>query len=145
MSAWVCSPKHIAVLAQRLLQRVNGEPIIYVNEVLTVPEFIEHLLDLNLKSVGYLYNLTPAKACKEFTGLSRKAFLEEAVRLGESQELWKEEFSEAQLWGIAACYGYQSCEGKCDEDITYRIVSQYETVLKAACTRRGEKMEGWGI
>jgi hypothetical protein len=146
MSAWVCSPKHIAVLAQRLLQRVSGEPIVYTDKVLTVPEFAEQLVDLNLRSVGYLYDMTPAKACREFTGKSRNAFVVETVALAESPELWKEEFSEPVLWGVASCYLYQSCEGKEQEQsITYRIVEQYEKVLRASCERRGEEREGWGL
>lgn len=145
MSAWVCSSKHIAVLAQRLLQRVNGEPIVYTDKILTVPEFAEQLVDLNLRSVGYLYNMTPAKACKEFTGKTRNAYVVETVALAESQELWQEEFSEAQLWGLASCYTYQACEGPNDQHITYKIVEQYERVLEAGCKRRGEEREGWGL
>lgn len=145
MSAWVCSPKHIAVLAVRLLEWAKQEPAVHTEELPSVEEFITQLVDLNLASVGYLYDLTPAKAAKEFTGKSRKAFLKEALELGATPLLGAEEYSEAEMWGVAGCYCYQSCEGKCEETVTYRIVSNYKDVLIASCKSRGEQMIGWGI
>lgn len=146
MSAFVCSPKHIAVLAQRLLQTFNGETPVWSTEVVTVSEFAESLAVLNLKSVGSRYDYTQAQAAKEFLGLSKKEFVRQCKALADDQAVWQEEFSQAQLWGLASCFLYQSCEHDgAETDLTYRSVVEYEKVLEAYCKRAHVEREGWGL
>jgi urease accessory protein UreF len=146
MSAWVCEPKHIAVLAQRLLQRFGGEPSIHTDEVVSVQDFAENLARLNLRSVAYLYRMTTAKAAKEFTGQRQGEYIAECRRLADSQEVWRERYLANRLWGLASCYLYQSCEHPdAEQDVTYKTVQQYERVLEAECKKVGWERDGWGL
>jgi hypothetical protein len=146
MSAWVCEPKHIAIIAQRLLQRFNGEPSVATDDLLSVSDFAENLAKLNLKSVAYRYNMTPARAAKEFTGQNQKAYIEECRQLADSLKVWRERYFANRLWGLTSCYLYQACEHPgAEEDVTYKTVQQYERVLEAECERVGWVREGWSL
>jgi hypothetical protein len=146
MSAWVCSPKHIAVLAQRLIKKFGEEPSVYVDEIPSPAEFAENLAKLNLKSVAYRYNMTPAKAAREFQLMSMKEYIRQSKLLAETLVLDDGEFGPADMWGLSASYLYQSCEHPgAEKDITYRTVKYYEQVVKSESRRLALEMGLWSI
>jgi hypothetical protein len=145
MSAFVCSPKHVAVLAQRLLQCFNGQTG-REDATTTVAEFAAKLAILNLKSVAHRYRCTPSLACHDFLGISRAEYIRRCKTLADSQVVWAEEFSQARLWGLASCFLYQSCEHDgAEKDVTYDSVAEYERVLRAYCKREGVERDGWSL
>lgn len=142
MSAFVCNVKTIAVLADRIVRRFASET--GTVDELSAPDFAENMIRLNLKSVGYRYDLTSAKACKEFTSKNMKAYLAEVRELADQDDLMVEYVGRGRLWGAAECFLYQSCEHRdADKDVTYRTVEAFKEVMKQECIRDGIRQE-WG-
>jgi hypothetical protein len=146
MSAWVCSPKHIAVLAQRLTEKFGKVEPVHTDEIPSPAEFAENLAKLNLKSVGYRYDMTPAKAAKEFVGLSMKEYIRQSKLLSVMLVLDDEEFGPDNMWGLSSSYLYQSCEHPgAEKDITYRTVKYYCNLVGWESMRAGLEKGLWSI
>lgn len=142
MSAWLCTPKEIAIIAVELVRRLNAT-MIGVNP----EELAKDMARLNLRSLAWRYkDLTPARAAKEFGGTTAKGFVEKCVEATKREEVVNNDLLDGRLWGLVACYLYQACE--CDDyatDLTWRTVGMFQQVLEADCTKRGLERVGWSL
>jgi len=134
MSAFVCSSRHIAILAQRVVEKYQPS-----DGPISVPDFAERLARLNVESVDYRYNETT-----DATELAE--FVAECRRQAEDPKLSNERISDSRMWGAASCFLYQSCESEaCVKSETYRLVKRFEDCCESMSKQNGFMREGWSI
>lgn len=136
MSAFVCTPKHVGVVAHSLVERYHGSDE-------SAGEFAEAMAKVNLESVAHHYGMSSVQASKEFAGLTRKEYIRQCREAADTKS---NEFSEERLWGLASCYLYQSCESDtCVNSATYQTVLKMEVVLENVCQSQGIRRDGWSL
>jgi hypothetical protein len=123
MSAFVCSPEHIAFVAVEFANRFDG---------VHAGDFAEKMARLNVESVDYRYNETTSREeLDAFVAECREAVMAD-----------RSDLSEGRLLGAVHCSLYQSCESDaCMESDTYQSLLRLVDTLKA----KGVESEGWSI
>jgi len=126
MSAFVCTAKHIAIVANRVVGQVKSGD---------AADLAEKMARLNVESVDYRYNETTSKE-------ELDAFMAECRSLVNSKAVKKEKISDSRLLGAVSCFLYQSCESDAGvEGDTYQSLLRFENSLRA----KGIESEGWSI
>lgn len=130
MSAFVCSAKHIGVLAQAMNRWKTG--------VMPVEKLAAQLAIVNVESFDALYAARHGK----FSDLAN--FVQESK---EEASKPQENYSSERLWGLAQCWLYQSCESEvCENSETYKLVEKYSSFLKEQCAKQGiTQFTGWSL
>lgn len=100
MSAFLCTPEHIAVIANCAASRG-------IADTLTAQEIAEGFARSNLASVAHRYEESPDQTAASFMGCTSA---EEYVRLCIAETFGGETAAPLSVFKLAACLEYQSCE-----------------------------------
>lgn len=118
MSAFVCSPAHIGLLAVALARNYTT--------LENADLLAARLMRENITSVAYRYPSDKGNGDRPGWSLPDDALIEAAVLYARHYtEHWPDEVSPIDLHNMARCYGYQSCEHPdWRESIAYQLVSR---------------------
>ena len=137
MSAYLCDPAHLAVLAVRL----------FPNDPTKAERAARILLKENVRSVHYRYAhhadcTTPEKTCHAFLTLTYNEYVDRTVSLTQDPQLHAQALAlhPGRIVGLAQCLDYQSCEHE-----EWRT-SAAKRLLEKLITRQGDVVsDGWSL
>lgn len=102
MSAYLCSPAHIGILAQRIAAKTSGWG--------DAPTVAETLATENLQSVASRYSHSIEKAAQDFMGIGAQSYIQACKTEATITANSYVNISPARLIGMVECSEYQSCE-----------------------------------
>jgi hypothetical protein len=101
MSAYLCNPTHIGILAQRIAFKTTTWG--------NAPTVAAKLATENLKSVAYRYSKSEDQAAQEFISMPSQAYIDQCkVEADNPDHLTRVPVT--RLIGMVNCSEYQSCE-----------------------------------
>lgn len=135
MSAYLCSPEHIAVLAARLFPN-DPEKAVRTAKILAKE---------NVKSIMYRYDdcTTPDKACQAFLRMTYETYIAQTTALTQDETLQANAlaFTTPRVLGMIHCLNYQSCEHaewKTSRKLLDKLVAQLDANWST-------EFEGWEL
>ena len=138
MSAYLCSPTHIAVLAARL----------FPNDPDKAVRAAKILAKENVKSIMYRYNDcdTPDKACQAFLRMDYEAYITHIVTLAKNRKYLHPSalaLPVPRVLGLIHCLNYQSCEhDEWPDSTAKRLLNKLVKQLGATWETESE---GWSL
>lgn len=135
MSAYVCNPTHIALLAIKTAAwtKTWGD----AKKVASI------LAKENLRSVEARYNDVP-EAAQDFLGIGNQEYIDECVKLTSDPNIEFHPLTFPRIFGMARCTGYQSCETDDYETTEAAAILRYLQLSAAHKSFEQSKLEcGW--
>lgn len=131
MSAYICSDKHIKVLAAFAADTLNASPVLVANE----------LKRENIKSVNFRYN--------EKTRFTKYTLADFELNNNGKGDDWLGVYSYADILALCECLAYQSCEhgnNGWEQSAGYTILSMITEYARQAAKRLDMgKSDLWSI
>lgn len=130
MSAFLCDPKQVAVVAKALVtfEGGRGDPV----------EIAKQLGLLNVQSVAYRYKRTDEETTQDFASLALDVYLKECG----DEVANVPQYTPERLLGLIGSFLYQSCE---KDELYHGDLYQRVNALESHIEAAGIKREGWAL